>query len=115
MLQETHIAYPLNKHWKKEWNGRCFFSGTKTNKEGVAILVNGKLNIKIKECKEIIVGRLVTMDITIQEKEFVIINIYGPNHDNDNVFFEKLNEIIDMEKNIIIGGDFNTVLNTYID
>ena len=50
------------------------------------------------------------MDITIQEKEFVIINIYGPNHDNGNVFFEKLNDIIDIEKNIIIGGDLNTVL-----
>ena len=61
------------------------------------------------------VRRLVTMDITIQGKEFVIINIYGPNHDNDNALFEKLNEIVDIEKNIIIGGDFNTVLNTNID
>ena len=33
-LQETHIAYPLNKKIKMDWDVPCYVSGSKTNKEG---------------------------------------------------------------------------------
>jgi hypothetical protein len=41
-----------------------------------------------------------------------LINIYGPNTDNTNIFdaLEKYT-YKHIDKNIIIGGDFNTVIN----
>ena len=67
MLQETHIAYPLNKSCKLDWNGGCYSSGSKTNSEGVTILISINSGIKINGFHEIIVGRLISVKITIRE------------------------------------------------
>ena len=54
--------------------------------------------------------------MTINDKELVILNVYGPNTD-DLVYFNTLETYLkeNIDKNIIIGGDFNTVLNTELD
>jgi hypothetical protein len=46
-----------------------YFSGNKTNKEGVAIIIKN-INIKIVNTNELIIGRLISIDITIKEREF---------------------------------------------
>ena len=54
--------------------------------------------------------------MTIYEKEVIIINVYGPNDDDVTVFnntFTYLNDNDD--KSFIIGGAFNTVINSNID
>ena len=40
MLQETHSNDQITEVWKKDWTGESHFSGNKTNKEGVAFLIN---------------------------------------------------------------------------
>ena len=58
---------------------------------------------------------------TIQEKIYVLINVYAPNKDKELVkFFDSLlsiltNENLDSEENIVLGGDLNCPLNPLLD
>ena len=60
---------------------------------------------------EIVIGRLIAVDIKIQDISITLINIYGSNKDDPHVF-SKLNSFLlsNADKIFIIGGDFNTVL-----
>ena len=56
------------------------------------------------------------LEIIINGKELTIINIYGPNND-DVSLFNKLEDYIkeNEDKNFLLGGEFNTVLDTNTD
>ena len=53
----------------------------------------------------------------VDDKVYVLVNIYAPNKDKDSIpFFKKLHtllqtENLDSAENIIVGGDFNCPLN----
>lgn len=52
----------------------------------------------------------------IHSSPMTLLNIYGPNHDDREFFRKVLNLIPDISNtNLIIGGDFNFVLDTYLD
>ena len=117
LFQETHSNQDSVDLWEREWGrGHAYFSGDKSNKEGIGILINEKLNVQDIKHKEIIVGRIQSIEIKIENKNVIIVNVYGPNTD-DAHFFEILYNFIraNDDKNIIIGGDFNTTLNPNID
>ena len=61
-------------------------------------------------------GRLQSLEIRINDKTIVLINVYGPNKDEIMVF-NKLDDYIsnNADKNVIIGGDFNTILDIDIN
>jgi len=116
LLQETHSSSKDVKDWKHQWGGEAFFSGRSSNSQGVAILLNPKCTHVIQKYTEIIEGKLQAIEIMIDEKLITIINIYGSNLDDiqDLIQLEKyLNE--HDENTFMIGGDFNTVLDTKID
>jgi exonuclease III len=93
-----------------------FFRGNKSNKEGVAFLLKNNCNVKILNKEELIIGRLIALEVTINEKAFTMLNIYGPNDDNINIFQMLEDFILENDYNdFIIGGDFNTVIYTNID
>ena len=102
--------------WKHIWGKQCFLSGISSNSEGVGILINPNLQCEILSHTELICGRLQSLELKINEKQITIINIYGPNKDELNIF-EILNTYIqeNEDKNYIIAGDFNTVLDTDMD
>ena len=56
------------------------------------------------------------IEISHNDREITFINIYGYNSDHTSLF-EKLDTYINEfeDKNFIIGGDFNTVLNHELD
>ena len=116
LLQETHSGEGTHDLWAREWDATSYFSGTKNNTEGVAILLNPNFAYTVKEYKEIIIGRLQAVEITINDKDLVILNIYGPNTD-DLTHFNTLEKYLkdNADKTLIIGGDFNTVLDIEID
>ena len=116
LLQETHSGGGTHDAWQKEWGKEAFFSGTSNNSEGVGILINSKESYNILNYTEIISGRLQALEIKINENELIVINIYGPNNDDINIF-SKLEKFIQEndEKTILIGGDFNTVLDENLD
>ena len=57
LLQETHLISNNHKIWEKEWGEKCFFSGTKTNSEGICILLNSNIDVKINNYVDIISDR----------------------------------------------------------
>ena len=66
-------------------------------------------------------GRYIMVKAVIQDKTYVLINIYAPNKDKDLINFVKnlfailQKENLESEENIIIGGDFNNPLNPELD
>lgn len=116
LLQETHSTPEIIDKWKSEWKGETFFSGNKTNRAGVAILFNQSFSGKIVQYNEFITGRLVSVDVTINDRDISIFNIYGSNEDNTSIFCRTESEILKQDdKNVILGGDFNTVMTIDLD
>ena len=66
-------------------------------------------------------GRYIILKACIQDKVYVLINVYAPSKDKDQVnFFNKLlsilqNENLDSVDNIILGGDLNCQLDPLLD
>ena len=116
LLQETHLIAQDKDRWETEWGYKSYFSGNKTNSEGVCILLNKSFTCDIIDYIDIIPGRLHALGIKVDDKHFKIVNIYGPNSD-DISKFDKLHSYITVneDSDFIIGGDFNTVLNTDMD
>ena len=86
LLQETHSVEENRELWEREWGKYCFFSGKSTNSEGVGILLSPNLSCEILDHIELVSGRLQALEIKIQEKLVTIINIYGPNKDEIDIF-----------------------------
>ena len=65
---------------------------------------------------EILEGRILALVIVLNETEIILINIYGPNND-DTAFLKKLESFCaeNEDKNFIIGGDFNLVIDPEVD
>ena len=119
-LQETHSVRDKENKWKVEWGGDVFFSHGESNKKGVAILINNRLDYKIVEKIDDPEGRFIVLNITVDDIDFVLINFYAPtkNFEGEQVgYIDKLRSLLEnkQDKNIILGGDFNTVLNPEID
>ena len=116
-LQETHITQKSKIEWETEWGHLAFFSGNSSNSQGLAILVNKNISKANIVChKEIVPGRIQALEVIIENKNIILLNLYGPN--NDTIFiFEKLKSFLfdNTDKYFIITGDFNTVLDTELD
>uniref|UniRef100_H3A3P4 exodeoxyribonuclease III n=1 Tax=Latimeria chalumnae TaxID=7897 RepID=H3A3P4_LATCH len=95
------------------WSTESSFSN---KARGVAILI--KKNIPFKELKIIRggEGRLIMILIEIKSKKLLLVNIYAP-VEGDPQFFYRLNTKLQQFGNvpIIIGGDFNEVLDLQLD
>lgn len=116
LLQETHSTPNTAKKWELEWEGQSYFSGQQSNKEGVAILIHKSFNGTVSNFTEIIPGRMISLNIAINNWEFTILNIYGPNTDNGEYFKTLVKQLSkDEVNNYIIGGDFNTVIDIHYD
>ena len=108
---------------KNEWNGTIFNSFGSNHGRGVSILIKGNSHISIKlvfSCDE---GRIVIIQADVDDKKFLLVNIYAPTEKRGKeLFFLKLEKIvtdcsrkIDGSKFIIVGGDFNCINDPRID
>ena len=94
---------------------RCYFSFGSNRSKGVGIIVLND-NIKVEKFHLDTEGRLIYIDINYNNVQFRIVNIYAPNNDDDRIeFFDDLYPILLCNKHLILGGDFNCVLNTQLD
>lgn len=82
----------------------------------MSILVKSDSNIKLENRREIIEGRLISVDIKINNTKITLLNIYGPNKDDER-FFQQLEQFLieNNHRHFIIGGDFNTVMDMKLD
>ena len=116
LLQEVHGEAKTNHIWANQWGNKCLFSNGSRNACGVAILLTKSTAGKIREVRRDMQGRYIFCKIEMDGYDYCIGNIYSPNCD-DLEFFEEVSNIIeDMQCiHVILGGDFNVVLDPVID
>ena len=116
-LQETYITEQKVNHWKNDWNGLFFYSSGTNNSQGLITLIKhdllgGSEDIFYKS------ERILGIKGTIEGEEFFFINVYGPNSYLERQNF--MNELYNVSRkcttnNIMIGGDFNIVMDNDLD
>lgn len=112
-LQDTHFNEKEEMLIQSQWGSKVFFNSYKTNSRGVAILLNNNFEYKVHNVYKDDSGNYLILDTTIENMNLLLVNIYGPNLDTPN-FYSKIKEKIDSclnTQHIIMGGDFNLVMN----
>ena len=119
-LQETHSKIDTEMYWKNEWGREIIMAHGSSNSCGVAILVKKDADCTIHSKILDPSRRYIILKAEIEDKMYVLINIYAPNKDTNIVNF--LNNLLMTlrqndfdEEDIIIGGDFNCPLNPVLD
>ena len=120
-FQETHSSVKDVKVWSGEFEGQLFFSHGKANSCGVAIGLVGTKALNILNIKRDNLARILVIEVKIGDSVFVLISIYNANTESEQL--HTLNDLLiiletfeDIQnKSIVIGGDFNVILNLSID
>ena len=116
LLQETHSSFDRELVWRAQWGATLLCAHGSTNARGVAILIKNKVNFEIHEIISHEHGRYIILDITLEDKRITLVNVYGPNEDNEEFFLDLIDKIDSLSNDhCIIGGDFNLVLNPSLD
>ena len=88
------------------WKNIVYANGKE--KAGVAILMSDKIDLKIKITRDK-EGHNIMIKGSIQEEAIKIVNIYAPNIGAPQYIRQTLTDIKgEIDRNTIIGGDFNT-------
>jgi len=116
LLQETHLTDSDQNKLKSPQFTHVFSSTYNSKQRGVSILINNKVSFFHNSTITDTEGRFIIINISVNSNPITIGNIYGPNSD-DPSFFHNFFSSISNNSNcpIIIGGDFNTVIDPSID
>lgn len=115
-IQESHSSHNTEKRWKMEWGGRMIFVHGTSATKGVCIMFKRKLKVKVHFIDKDDKGRVLILDVTINDERYTIANVYGPNEDNPAFYrelFVKIERLENVQK--ILLGDFNMALNLEYD
>jgi len=121
LLQETFSSESDENLWKSEWGGQAFWSHGTKHSCGVAILVKKGFDLEPLECTRDPDGRYIVLKAVVQGETLYIVNLYAPNTEQTKaVFYAYLQTVIDKcgiskNDNMIIGGDWNTILAPELD
>ena len=113
LLQETYLGSSDFKVFKSIWKGPVFYSAAFSNHScGVIIAFSSKLQCTYSQVRFDNEGRYVSVLCSFQDNSFRICNIYAPCNSANRVdFFNRLFYYARGRESIILGGDFNCVLN----
>ena len=114
-LQETHSLEADEQLWRMEWGGDIVFSHGTENASGVAFLFPIKNSFNVGEVTKGIDGRMLIIEVKSNVCDVVLVGIYAPARDNQEVKCKFLDEfkrkIITMPNDrMVICGDFNIKL-----
>ena len=120
ILQETNIKPEDEIKIQREWGGGpCIFSASHDSSpfSGVAILC-AQSNTKIENPFYDNNGKVIAADITANNNQFRLINVHLPPTPISTTFepaIAHIEPLMQTNKSIIIGGDFNFVENSQVD
>ena len=115
-IQESHSPKKKFKNWIREWGAKICFSHGSSNARGVMTCFSKNLEFKIHDQKKDKFGRILVLDVTIKGLRMSLANIYAPNDDIPEFFIEVFEKIMEFNNHVIvIGGDFNLVMNVSKD
>ena len=112
-LQETHCSDKDEQFWKTQWGEHGWFSNHTSNSRGVAILIRNSVPLKLSSVFKDPNGRFLIVSLLINNTPVVLVNLYAPNDDDPNFYFDLFAETDKFERSdtsLLIGGDFNAVL-----
>ena len=78
-MQETHSSVETEKLWNDEFKDQLYFSHGKTNSCGVLTEFYGNINVVLKTQLNDKSGRILILEVTIDDTEYLLINIYSAN------------------------------------
>ena len=110
-----HFSVEDEKMWNDEFGGQLFFSLGKTNSCGVAIGFVGTTTLNILKIRRDNLGRILVIEVKIDDSVFLLINIYNANTKSEQL--QTLNDLINIletfkdirDKSVVLGGDFNVI------
>ena len=115
-IQETHCTEKDQIIWKNKWGGDAYFSNGTSSARGVAIFIKRSLKHKIVNKRVDDQGRILSLDVVINDVIFNIVSIYAPNDDKP-MFFNQLEEFLSQSatEHTIVIDDFYLVLDNMKD
>ena len=121
LLQETHSSSKEMGKWKNEWVGDVFQNHGSSNSRGVMIAFSRGFDKKNPKYVDDNNGRIQILTFEHKHKKYMIINLYNDNIEKDQV--ETLKRVDNLmgtfsdinEYSIIIGGDWNFILDKDLD
>ena len=85
LLQETHSSSDDERKWHGNFGGNTSFSDGKRNSCGVLISYIGTHSFVVSKQKTDNDGRILILDVTINDANFVLINLYNANTETEQV------------------------------
>ena len=115
-LQDTHFSKQMENIVSSEWGYKIIFSSFKTNSRGVAVLFRNNFEFTLHNHCHDQNGNFIVLDLTVSNQRLTLVNLYGPNKDTPD-FYNKLKNIVVRQgnTNILMGGDWNLLLDPAID
>ena len=110
-----------NKNGRKDFKGQIFFSHGKSNSCGVLIAYFGTGTFTVKKQQTDKEGRILILDVSINDSEYILINLYNANTENEQIdvlsSLSKLLEDFDISlaKQLVVTGDFNLFFNSKLE
>ena len=82
------------------------------------ILINKNVDLNVQIVRNDSQGRWILLNMKVDGKEIRLINLYGPNQDDPHFFNNIYTNLLNLQATnyqIIMVGDYNTVLSTSMD
>lgn len=121
LLQETHSNYMDEKFWSNQWGDKILFNHGTNRSAGVAILLNNFPG-KVLTSNRDPLGHWILCVLEANEDFMIIGNIYGCNNPNQNrsmiaEISKTIKSLIQRypTDNLIFGGDYNMVMDEWLD
>ena len=115
-IQETYCTESNDVQFRKGWSGNLYHSfSDSTHSRGVAIMLSKNFNGNVISSHSDHHGRLILLNIEINEQVYTLVNVYTPNDIHERiVFFRQIMCFINAhainKSKLIIAGDFNYAL-----
>ena len=115
-IQESHITNSTVEDWQNEWGCKWQCAMGNSWSGGTCILTNNKWTSAISQVQTDPNGRYVMCTLQMEETKLTLCNLYAPNVDDPRFFVNLLEKVNEYEnEHVIIGGDFNLVMEPEMD
>ena len=113
LMQETHFSQNIENKLIQDFKGSLYQSNGTSNSRGVTIWIKKNVEFKLIDEYKDNEGRLLLINVEINNAIYTIINIYAPNNmKKRNIFFKQVDRFINEHSicQIILAGDYNDIL-----
>lgn len=115
-LQKMHLKNQDHNRLRNKWIGQIFHSNFGAKSRGTAILIKKTVPFIASKIIPDSQGRFIIVTGKLYDNLITLVNIYAPNVDDEQFINSLLLKIPDMDSHqLIIGGDFNLVLDSDLD